>query len=184
MTSRQIEEYRALRDTIRERSTARVWMALAGFSVWAGLAVAAAALAPLPVATLLPLLLLMLTFEIVLALHVGVERVGRYIQVFFEDASADRGWEHQAMELGRRFPGGSPDPLFAAFFWSAIVLNLAPAVTANPTPIEWGVVGAAHSLAFARIALGRHHAAGQRARDLERFTTLKAQSNEQPAPRA
>ena len=48
MTSREIEEYRALRDTIRERSTARVWIVLAGFGIWAALALGTAALAELP----------------------------------------------------------------------------------------------------------------------------------------
>jgi hypothetical protein len=68
--------YRALRSTIRERSTARVWIALAGFSAWAAAAVGTAAPWPLPVVTFIPLLLLALTFEIVLALHIGVERIG------------------------------------------------------------------------------------------------------------
>ena len=86
MTPREIEEYRALRATIRERSTARLWIVLAGLTAWAALTLATAALAELPIATLLPLLVLALTFEIVFALHTGVERVGRYIQVFFEDA--------------------------------------------------------------------------------------------------
>src|SRR5712692_1617958 len=75
MTSRELEEYRALRDTIRERSTARVWVFLAGLVAWAALTVATAALAALPVATLLPLLILAAAFEAVFSLHVGVERI-------------------------------------------------------------------------------------------------------------
>ena len=55
MTPRQIEEYRALRDTIRERSTARVWVALAGIVAWSALMMATAAFVELPIATLVPL---------------------------------------------------------------------------------------------------------------------------------
>ena len=84
MTPRELEEYRTLRDTIRQRGTARVWVFLAGFGMWAALTVATAALAALPVATLLPLLILAAAFEAVFSLHVGVERIGRYVQVFFE----------------------------------------------------------------------------------------------------
>jgi hypothetical protein len=157
------------------RSTTRVWIALVGLTSWAALTVTAGALADLPIATLLPLLVLALTFEIVFALHTGVERVGRYLQVFFEDEVTDRGWEHQAMAFGRQYPGGGPDPLFAAFFWLAVVLNLIPAAIAAPLPIEWAVVGTAHGLVAARIFVARRRARVQRALDLERFTALKRQ---------
>src|SRR5947209_377037 len=85
MTPRDVEEYRALRDTIRERGTTRVWVFIAGLAVWAALVIATAALAALPVATLLPLLVLAAVFEAVLSLHIGVERIGRYLQVYFEE---------------------------------------------------------------------------------------------------
>src|SRR5439155_3058751 len=75
MTGRDAEEYRALRATIRERGTTRVWLFVVGLAVWAALVVATAALAALPIATLLPLLLLAAVFEAVFALHVGVERI-------------------------------------------------------------------------------------------------------------
>ena len=88
MTPRELEEYTALRETIRERGTARVWIFVAGLVAWAALVIATAALAALPVATLLPLLILAGTFEAVFSLHAGVERVGRYIQVFFEEGSS------------------------------------------------------------------------------------------------
>lgn len=175
MTSRQIEEYRALRDTIRERSTTRLWIALTGVGLWALLMVAVATFVELPVATLAPLLVLALTFELVFGVHTAVERVGRYIQVFFEDSTHDRGWEHQAMEYGRRFPGGGTDPLFCAIFWGATVLNLLPAaiVTPGPGPIEWAMVGVAHTGLAARVWAARRQAARQRAVDLDRFAQLK-----------
>jgi hypothetical protein len=173
MTAREIEEYRALRDTIRERSTLRVWIVLAGLAAWGALTIATGALAELPVSTLLPLLILSTAFEIVFSLHTGVERIGRYVQVFFESESADRGWEHYAMAYGRQFPGSGPDPLFAAYFWAATVLNIVPAAVARPAPLEWAVVGTLHVMVIGRIALARRRAGHQRSQDLERFQKLK-----------
>ena len=180
MTPRELEEYRTLRDTIRQRGTARVWVFLAGFGMWAALTVATAALAALPVATLLPLLILAAAFEAVFSLHVGVERIGRYVQVFFEDHSpegAERGelrnWEHVAMTFGRPLAGGTIDPLFAMFFMLATVLNFVPVLLAEPTRIEVILVGTAHLLVIGRILAARRVASRQRAADLERFQQLK-----------
>ena len=53
----------------------------------------------------LPLLALAGVFEAVFALHTGVERVGRYIQVFYESETPDSSnWEYTAMAFGRPFP--------------------------------------------------------------------------------
>src|SRR5436853_7026190 len=86
-SSQQQEEYRALRSTISQRGSAKIWIFIAGTLGWAALAMATAALASLPVATFLPLLVLAVTFEAIFSLHVGVERIGRYLQVFHEDAT-------------------------------------------------------------------------------------------------
>ena len=90
MTSRELEEYRALRATIRERGTARVSIAVAGFAAWAALVLTTATLATFPVATLLPLLFLALVFEAVFALHTGVERIGRVGNPELSEAVATR----------------------------------------------------------------------------------------------
>src|SRR5215475_11445055 len=103
MSSAEQEEYRSLRATIRERGTARIWVFLVGIIAWAALITATAALAALPVATLLPLLVLVSVFEAVFSLHVGVERIGRYIQVFLEHEGG--GWEHTAMAFGQPLRG-------------------------------------------------------------------------------
>jgi hypothetical protein len=172
MTPRELEEYKALRATIRERGTARHWIVVAGLASWAALAVLVAAFLSLPVATLLPLLVLVATFEVIFALHTGVERVGRYLQVYFED-ELSRGWEHAAMQYGRRFGGGGIDALFSPVFWTATLLNLIPAITAGAVPIEWAIVGAVHLLFAARILAARRQSSRQRAIDLERFTRLR-----------
>ncbi len=170
MTPRDVEEYRALRATIRERGTTRVWVLIVGLAAWAALVTATAALAALPVATLLPLLFLAAVFEAVYGLHVGVERIGRYLQVFFEETP---GWEHVAMAYGQKFGGGT-DPLFTLVFAGATILNFVPAVLAEPVPVEVAVIGAAHLLFVVRIALAKRHAARQRGIDLERFRSLKS----------
>ena len=171
LTPREVEEYRALRDTIRERGTTRVWMVLLGIAGWAALVLGTAAVMPLPVATILPLLFLATTFEIVFALHTGVERVGRYIQVFFEEES---GWEHTAMAFSQVRPSGGVDPLFANYFRIAAILNFVPAAFARPMPVEWAFLGIIHALFIVRVAVARRQAARQRAADLERFQQLKA----------
>ena len=179
MTPQKLEEYRALRATIQERGTQRVWVFVAGTSAWAGLTVATAALTQLPVATLVPLLVLAAVFEAVLALHTGVERIGRYIQVFFEGDS-EPGWEHRIMAYGTFRSGlgnrGSGDPLFTAYFLLAAFLNFMPAILAGPVPVEYGVVGGIHLLFGVRLVVARQAASKQRAVDLERFTEIKKQS--------
>lgn len=175
MTPRELEEYRELRATIRERGTTRVWVFLAGLVAWAALTIATAALASLPVATLLPLLVLAAAFEAVFALHIGVERIGRYVQVYLEDGA---GWEHAAMAFGRPLTGGRTDPLFSAFFLVAAILNFVPALFATPLqPTEWSVLGVAHLFVIARIVFARVVSARQRAADLQRFQELKRSSH-------
>jgi hypothetical protein len=179
MTPRELEEYKALRATIRERGTARVWVFIAGLGLWGGLVVATAA-APMatPLAALLPLLVLAAAFEAVFALHTGVERVGRYLQVFHEgessDPSSSRRWEHTAMALGRPAPSGATDPLFAVFFVLATATNFVPVLLVGPVPVEWSVLGAMHLLFAGRVLVARLYAAHQRASDLARFEKLKA----------
>ena len=88
MTDLLHEEFAALRATIRERGTARVWIFFATIAVWAALGVAMMLVGTAPVFTLLPLVVLAAGFEAIFHLHVGVERVGRYLQAFTEDAAA------------------------------------------------------------------------------------------------
>jgi hypothetical protein len=172
MNPRQRDEYRALRATILQRGTVRVWVVLTGLLGWAALTIATAALAELPVATLLPLLILAATFEITFGLHTGVERIGRYLQVVFE-SDEDRGWEHYAMEYGRTFRGVGTDPLFTPYFTVATVFNFVPVLLAGAVPLEWAFVGAVHIAFIVRILVARHEAGSQRAVDLERFRQLK-----------
>src|SRR4051812_37631237 len=187
MTVRDQEEYSALRATIRERGTARVCIFAAGIAAWAAAAVAMAALASSPVATLLPLLVLAAMFEAVYGLHIGVERIGRYLQVFHEEpgfstdarSADDRapiegpGWEHAAMAFGRPPGAASADALFTAIFFLAAVFNVMPALIVEPQRVELIFVGGGHALFALRLFVARHAAGKQRAIDLERFQQMK-----------
>jgi hypothetical protein len=173
MTPRELKEYSALRATIRQRGNARPWLAVAGLAAWSAEALAIAVLAPPPAVALVPLLILAASFEAVFALHVGVERIGRYVQVFHEAAGEPAAWEGAAMAFGRPPRGTATDPLFAAYFGLAALLNFVPVMLAVPVPVEALVIGGAHLLFVARIAAARRAAAGQRAADLARFQTMK-----------
>jgi len=161
-------QYAALRATIRERGTARVYVFVAGVIAWAVLSAAIAALSSPPIATLVPLLVLAATFEAVYALHIGVERVGRYLEVFFDDE-----WERAALAFGRPRRAPKIDPLFVVVFAIAALWNLMPAIVAQPTPEELVFIGGAHALFGVRVIFARYAASKQREIDRERFLAIK-----------
>jgi fatty acid desaturase len=163
------EEFAALRATIRERGTVRMVLLPVTFGIWAAVAVATMALIQLPAAALLPLLVLAAGFESIYALHVNVERIGRYLQVFHEPAG---GWEHVAMAFGQRFPGRGPDALFSNIFLTATVLNFLPMAIGGAWP-ELVVGGLLHLLLAFHIGTARSRASKQRRQDLERFEAIK-----------
>ena len=167
MTAREREEYSALRATIAQRGTARVAIFVAGTIAWAGLALVNAAFGAVAAGTLVPLAALFAVFEGIFALHVGVERIGRYLDVRYGDD-----WERAAMAFGR--PKGAPavDALFSMVFVAAVLLNPLPAALAKPSVAELAVIAGAHALFLVRIALARRAAAAQRPIDLARFTEL------------
>jgi hypothetical protein len=168
MTDGSAEEYAALRATIRERGTARVYVFALGLAFWAALTLAAVVLAIPPVATLIPLVVLAATFEGVYGLHVAVERIGRYLLVFHEDR-----WEQVAGVFGR--PAGAPsvDPLFGTVFLLAALVNLVPLLAATPIVQELLIVSAGHAAFGARVLRARAAAKRQRAADTERFRQLR-----------
>lgn len=172
---RQRDEYRALRAAIVQRGTVRMALVPLTLAVWAAVAVATAAVITVAISTLVPLLVLAAGFEAIYALHLNVERIGRYLQVFHEP---DGGWEHVAMEFGRRFPGTGPDPLFSRLFVTTVSVNFLP-ITLGGTTAEIAVLAVLHFAFIYRIRVARGVAAGQRAEDLERFVAIAAAP---PAP--
>jgi hypothetical protein len=167
---RRQAEFRALRDTIRDRGTARLVLAPFVFTAWAATAVATSAVITVAVSTLVPLLVLAAGFEAIFALYLNVERIGRYLQVFHEDQAEGAGWEHVTMEFGRRFPGG-PDPVFGRLFMAAVSVNFLPVVLGG-THIEIGILAGVHFLMVNRIRLGQKTARALRSADLERFEQI------------
>jgi hypothetical protein len=140
---------------------------------WAALTVVLLLLSELPIAALFPLAILAAGFEAIHALHVGVERIGRYLQVFYEGEPDGPRWETTAMAVGPALPGGGIDPLFTMVFIGAVIVNLLPALLPAPTPIELGVVGTLHAAFLFRIVRARGAAARQRAVELESFKALR-----------
>ena len=168
MTDLRIEEYRALRNTIRARGTARVCIFIVGLGIWAALSLVSLGIGAVPLAVVFPLLVLAGTFEAVFALHAGVERIGRYLQVFHDDT-----WERTAMVFGPPLAGTGTDPLFAGLFGLATACNFLQVVVGGAVPAELAVLGAFHVVFLARVVIARRAAARQRAADLGRFEQLK-----------
>ncbi|MBI3261730.1 MAG: hypothetical protein HYZ58_01095, partial [Acidobacteria bacterium] len=145
-------EFEALRATIRERGSMRVLVFVIGLASWALVWAWLASSPFLPFISLVPLALLAGVFEAVNALHVGVERIGRYLEVFYEgtpshalDDAAERArWETTMAAYGRRFTGGSPDPLFCGVFAISVLLNLLPVAMLRPRMREWVFFGLLH----------------------------------------
>lgn len=164
------EEYSAMRATIRERGTVRMVLVPLIFVGWGGIAVATAAVITVAVSTLVPLLVLAAGFEAIFALHINIERIGRYVQVFHEH---EGGWEHVAMRFGRQFPGTGPDPLCGRLFVLATSVNFLP-VALGGEVVEVGVLAVLHLLFVNRVRLAKAFAARQRDEDIERFTSLKS----------
>ena len=160
-----------MRATIRQRSTARMVLVPAALVGWAALTIGAAAVITVALGTLIPLLVLVAAFESVFALHVNVERIGRYLQVFHERTHA--GWEHVTMDYSRRYPGGRSDPLFGRIFIFATSVNFFPAALGGES-WEVAIVAVCHFVFIYRVRKAQSLAASIRAEDLRRFETLAA----------
>jgi hypothetical protein len=166
-------EFEALRATIRERGTVRMWVVSLGLAAWGLLAVSLVIAELSGGVSLVPFLVLAATFEISFFIHTGVERIGRYIQVYFEDASGWSGWETTAMNYGQRFPGGA-DPLFIMVFAASAFVNFFSSITTAVLRPGWILLSLiAHGLFAWRLITADRLATRQRATDLERFRALK-----------
>ena len=165
----------AARDHPAEQDTARVWIFVAGLAAWAGLTVATAALAALPVATLLPLLLLAGGLRGGLRpAHRRASGLAAISRCSTRTHPANANWEHTVMAFGRTFPGrrqrSAVRPLLLC---SPLLPTSFPRRSRSPRVDEWAAIGAAHLVFLVRIAAGRRQSASQRAIDLERFEKLK-----------
>lgn len=173
MTNKLAEtEFAVLRQTIATRGTVRMAIVPITFIGWAALALTLLLLGTLPVAALLSLGVLVGGYEAIHALHVGTERIGRYLQVCYETDPDGPRWETTALAVGPALPGGGIDPLFSVVFAGATLVNLLPALVPMPTPIELGTVGLLHAGFLFRLIRARGAASRQRAVELESFKAL------------
>ena len=131
------DEYRVLRATIARRGTIRSVLFLSGIAAWSALLAVALVWLPFPIAAVIPLMVLVATFEAIRPLHFGAERIGRYLQVFYEEAGGPRpvavvpSWERTAMVFGGGVPGAGGHPLFAPVFGLATLVNYLAVVLAR-----------------------------------------------------
>src|SRR5581483_9104012 len=166
-----------LRQTLASRGTVRMILFPVTLIAWAVLALVVLTFADAPMATLFPLAALIGGFEAIHALHVGVERVGRYLQVYYENLQTGPRWENTVMSVGPSLPGGGIDPLFSIVFVCAVFINAGPALAlaGRPTATELGVIGVLHLAVIVRIVRARGAAARQRAVELESFRAIHSQ---------
>jgi hypothetical protein len=141
---------------------------------WALLAAALVLFGERPMASLLSLAVLVAGFEAVHALHAGVERIGRYLQVYYETTGEDRPqWESTAMHLGPALPGGGIDPLFTLLFAAAGLVNLLAVLIPSSPPRAAAFPVFVHALFMLRLLRARRAAARQRGVDLATYQRLR-----------
>ena len=175
-TPARADEFRALRYAIAQRGTARVAVLWAGVVAWALLLTGTLAWLPFPVAAAIPLLVLVATFEAARTLHLGAERIGRYLQVFHEASSDGDGgprWEHVAMTLGPRVPGAGGHPLGVPVFLMATLLNGLAVMVPGPQPVEWISMLVPHLAFVAWMAVCDRRMRRQREQELAALTRIR-----------
>jgi hypothetical protein len=172
-------EYLVLRKAIAQRGALRPILALCGFGAWAVVLIAVLALLPYPVASAIPLLVLAATFEAIRPLHFGAERIGRYLQVFYEEvgqpdrALADTpSWERIAMSFGH-VPGVGGHPLFVPIFSLATFANYLAVIIPDPVAVELAVMAVPHLALIAWLFAAHRAMKTQRAIELARMRDLR-----------
>ena len=179
------EEYRALRAAVAARGHLRTALALAGMLGWAATLVAVLVALPYPVAAAIPLTVLLATFEVIRPLHFGAERIGRYLQVFHEEAGGDDGpleppaWERTAMRFGAAVPGAAGHPLFVPVLAVATAVNFLAVLLPGPLPVELAWMAIPHVALLAWLARADRAMRAQRATELARLRALREEGQEE-----
>jgi hypothetical protein len=171
-------EYLVLRRTIAQRGALRPILFLSGIAIWSVTTIAVLVWLPRPVAAFIPLLVLIATFEAIRPLHFGAERIGRYLQVFYEEAGeAGRplrdspSWERIAMQFGS-VPGAGGHPLFVPSFFLATLANYFVAIQPGPGFADAIIVGVAHAVFVAWMFASHRAMKKQRQIEVERMRQL------------
>jgi hypothetical protein len=172
-------EYLVLRQAISQRGALRHILGFGGVAIWALLLTVVLVWLPYPVAAAIPLLTLLVTFEVIKPLHFGAERIGRYIQVFYEEAGEPGrslgetpSWERVAMSFGA-VPGVGGHPLFVPVFLIATAVNYLAVILPGPVAIELGVMAVPHLAFIAWLIMADRAMRNQRAIELARMRQLK-----------
>jgi hypothetical protein len=174
-------EYVVLRRTIAQRGALRHILFIIGTSVWAVALTVVLVWLPYPLAFLIPLLTLVAAFEAIRPLHFGAERIGRYLQVFYEETGEPGrplrdtpSWERVAMRFGS-VPGVGGHPLFLPVFVLATALNFTAAIHHRPGVLDHMLLGVIHVI-FGGWMLSAHVAMKkQREIELTRMRHLRDQ---------
>ena len=181
-------EYLVLRRTIAQRGALRPILLVGGIGLWAFTLTAVLAWLPFPVAAAIPLLVVAATFEAIRPLHFGAERIGRYLQVFYEEAGEPGrplretpSWERVAMSFGH-IPGVGGHPLFLPIFALATVANYLAVITPGPVPMEMAVMAIPHAAMLLWLMAAHRATKTQRETELARLRALTA-NPEKPGTR-
>ena len=173
--SPSLSEFTVLRQTIAVRGTVRMALLPVIVIGWTAITVALLRDTTIPAfLSLVSVSVLIGGFEAIHALNVGVERIGRYLQVYYEGRGDGPVWETTAMAVGPGLPGGGIDPLFTMVFIALTALNLTLAFPQLHSLTEFVVVLPVHAIFVVRVIRARGAAARQRAVDLETFRAVKA----------
>jgi hypothetical protein len=171
-------EYLVLRRTIAQRGALRPILLLFGIGVWAVVLTAVLVWLPYRLASAIPLLVLAATFEAIRPLHFGAERIGRYVQVFYEEAGEPGrslldtpSWERVTLSFGV-VPGVGGNPLFVPIFFLATFVNYLSMLLSGPVAIDLAIMAAPHAI-FVGWLIANHRAMKtQRTIELDRLRQL------------
>jgi hypothetical protein len=177
----QLEEFRALRATIRDRAIARVILLAISWVGWAAIATAIMLVLPATPLLALPLVVVLAAFEVNLGTVRAAEGIADYLRVVFEERRAVPGWETASAALARGRPAAA-DPLFFWIFVAVLCANylcvvVAVGETADPSArvredsLDLAVATVLHAAVLLRFVLARRGLVNGRAGGLERLRT-------------
>lgn len=171
-------EYLVLRRTIAQRGALRPILLVCGTGIWTVTLTAVLVWLPYPVAAAIPLVMIAATFEAIRPLHFGAERIGRYLQVFYEEAGEPArplrdtpSWERVAMSFGK-VPGVGGHSLFVPIFFLATIVNFLAVILPGPVPMEMAVMAVPHVAMLAWLVAAHRAMQTQREIELDRLRTL------------
>lgn len=175
-----VQEYRQLRDAIAARGDLRARMFLGGIAAWAGALIAVLAALPYPLTATIPLAVLVAVFETIRPIHFGAERIGRYLQVYYEERGTlsrplaeTPSWERSAMAVGGSLPGAAGHPLYLPVFLIAVALNYLAVILPGPVLAEMVLLAIPHAAFIVWLLIVDHAVRLQRERELNRLRVLR-----------